>query len=165
MEMFIVLLLFSDFFHLINPLIVALIHRNAIYHSNVGCSFLCNVTMSNEMSLNQCIWECVNEKDCQTANFIPNENICSLFKERCQYNSIQSSSNPFDNVISYPKNHGYISFINILEKSLYFSSKDPISTCSSTLTTDQQTTSSNIFIPSQSRISLFIYKERSVFFI
>ncbi|UJR20357.1 hypothetical protein I4U23_023488 [Adineta vaga] len=98
-------LLISLFLLMIDTLIITVIHRSAIYQPISSCNFLRNVTWSSNISIQSCIWECVYEKNCQTAVYFKDDNICSLFTELCQTNSIQSSGNIRASVICHRKNH------------------------------------------------------------
>jgi hypothetical protein len=95
-------------FPIIDAFVAVKIHQNSLYDSIVPCSFIRNSSWSNDVSIDSCIWECINEYDCQTAVFFKTDKICSMFKEECQQNSIQSSGNDFINVICYRKNHSII---------------------------------------------------------
>jgi hypothetical protein len=91
---------------IIDALVAVKIHRNSLYDPYSSCSFIRNASWLNDVSIQSCIWECVNEYDCQTAIFFNIDHICSMFKEECQKGSIKSPANAFASVICYRKNHG-----------------------------------------------------------
>ncbi|UJR29463.1 hypothetical protein I4U23_010675 [Adineta vaga] len=51
----------------IDSLVTVQIHRYSVYQPHSPCAFLSNATWSNEVSIQSCIWQCVEEYDCQTA--------------------------------------------------------------------------------------------------
>ena len=122
---------------IINGFIIVKIHRNSLFYPLSSCSFISNVSIINDLSINSCIWKCVNEYDCQTAIFFKTNNICSMFKEECHIDYIKPSRNDFIHVICYKKNHSKLShfvFLNFYIKINIFFFIDPILTCSSTST-------------------------------
>ena len=89
-----------------HAVVITQIYRNSKYNPLSSCAFIRNALLSNDASIQSCIWECVNEYDCQTAVFSKEDNICSLFKELCNTDRIQSSPNIPISVICYRKDHG-----------------------------------------------------------
>ncbi|CAF1017412.1 unnamed protein product [Adineta steineri] len=77
-----------------------------IYRPVSLCTFIRNASLPINTSLQSCIWECVYEDRCQTAVYFNDENVCSMFTESCDPNSIQSSGNTRATVICYEKNQG-----------------------------------------------------------
>ncbi|CAF0860874.1 unnamed protein product [Adineta steineri] len=77
-----------------------------IYRPVSLCTFIRNASLPINTSLQSCIWECVYEDRCQTAVYFNDENVCSMFTESCNPNSIQSSGNTRATVICYGKNQG-----------------------------------------------------------
>ncbi|UJR17598.1 hypothetical protein I4U23_004494 [Adineta vaga] len=106
----------------INSLIVVELHRQSIYQSNISCSYITNASLSTPSSLNECIRICSNDYHCQTAIYLKNERICSMFMEICQKESIKSSRNISSTVICSKKNYQILP------------------TCSSTSVPNQETT-------------------------
>lgn len=97
-------------FPMIDGMVSVLIHQNSIFKPSSTCSFVRNATLSNDLSINSCIWECVNQWNCQTANFDSNKQICSLFKEECPDGSIHSSGNDLITVICSRKSSSNVTF-------------------------------------------------------
>ncbi|CAF0897564.1 unnamed protein product [Adineta steineri] len=93
---------------MINSLVTVELHRESIYQSNISCSFIANNSLPNHSSINECIRTCVNEYYCQTAIYFKNENICSMFAEPCNRDSIKSSENTSATVICYKNDHQLI---------------------------------------------------------
>jgi hypothetical protein len=93
------------FVPVINALVTTQIHQNSIYRSRSSCALIGNISLSNDASIQSCIWKCVDEYDCQTAVYFKNDNICSMFSELCEQGSIESSRNLPASVICYRKNH------------------------------------------------------------
>jgi hypothetical protein len=93
------------FLPIINAVIVVQIHPNSFYNPNSSCSFLRNALLSNDASIQSCIWECVHEYDCQTAIYFHNNKTCSMFSEVCPTGRIESSGNDPASVICYRKTH------------------------------------------------------------
>ena len=106
-------------FPLTNGFVAVQIHRNSIYKPDSQCSFIENKTLTNEILIESCIWECVHQHDCQTAIFFQTDRICSMFKERCEKGTIQPSFNEFTHLICYRKNHGENRSLIIDSFSLY----------------------------------------------
>ncbi|CAF1111947.1 unnamed protein product [Adineta steineri] len=77
-----------------------------IYRPVSLCTFIRNASLPINTSLQSCIWECVYEDTCQTAVYFNDENVCSMFTESCDPNSIQSSGNTRATVICYEKKQG-----------------------------------------------------------
>ncbi|CAF1017375.1 unnamed protein product [Adineta steineri] len=75
-----------------------------IYRPVSLCTFIRNASLPINTSLQSCIWECVYEDRCQTAVYFNDENVCSMFTESCNPNSIQPSGNTRATVICYGKN-------------------------------------------------------------
>ena len=82
--------------------------------------------MSMEGSMQSCIWECVYEKDCQTAVYFNDINVCS------RSNGIQSSGNIRASVICYPKTYGQFLYTDDIKRHFVFLI-GPSVTCSSTI--------------------------------
>ena len=99
-------LLIGLFFFSNDAIMIARIHRSALYYSNSSCAFLWNVTMSNDSSIQNCIWECHYEDACKTAVYYRDEQICSLFDEDCVFGSIEPSDLSPASVICYRKSQG-----------------------------------------------------------
>ena len=101
--------MYFSLIYLIVPITYALvavrIRRTSSYDPFSSCSFIRNASWSNNILIESCIWECVNEYDCQTAVFFQTDKICSLFKEECQKGYIRSSADDFTSVICYRKEH------------------------------------------------------------
>jgi hypothetical protein len=100
------LLIICLFIPMTNTLVTVKIHRNSVYRPDSSCSFFRNASWSNDdASIQSCIWECVNEYNCQTAVYFNKERVCSMFAELCKTDNIQPSEN-WTSVICYRKNHG-----------------------------------------------------------
>lgn len=96
---------------MMNALLTVKVHRQTFYHPHSFCAFIRNTSLSNDASIQTCIWECDYEHDCQTAVYFHEKKICSLFDEVCTTGRIESSSNDRSSVICHKKNHGeFISF-------------------------------------------------------
>jgi hypothetical protein len=109
------------FVPVINALVITQIHQNAIYRSRSSCALIGNITLSNDASIQSCIWSCINEYDCQTAVYFKNENICLMYSELCEQGSIESSGNISANVICYRKSHRNNPFEHVkLKNKLFF---------------------------------------------
>jgi hypothetical protein len=79
------------------------IHQDSCYHPRSSCAFIRNASLLTNVSIQPCIWECINEYDCQTAIYFQDDKICSMFKELCDTGSIQPSTNISMSVICYRK--------------------------------------------------------------
>jgi hypothetical protein len=113
-------LLTCFFLHFINAVVIVKIHRSAIYNPISPCAFLRNTSWPTDASVQSCIWECVNENNCQTAVYFHDERICTLFTEFCRLDRIQSSGNVQASVICYRRNQGeFVFFCYNIEKSLF----------------------------------------------
>jgi hypothetical protein len=97
------------FLPLINALVNVQIQRNALYHPNSSGAIIRNTSLSNNASIQSCIWECVYEPNCQTAVYFHHEKICSTFSELCATGSFGPSGNVQASVICYRKNPGEFS--------------------------------------------------------
>ena len=84
------LILYAIFPMIDNGFVSVRMHPNSIFNASSPCSFFRNTNLANDPSINSCVWECVYEPNCQTANYDHNRQICSLFKEECQSGSIHS---------------------------------------------------------------------------
>ena len=128
------------FIPMIKGIVIVKIHPSATYDPISTCAFLRNASMPIDGSIQSCIWECVHEKDCQTAVYFDDLNSCSLFIESCQSDRIRSSGSLRASVICYPKNHSYsflssitskdiFSFQNLLPSALRLPSQAPCKVC------------------------------------
>jgi hypothetical protein len=118
-------------FPIINALVTVQIHRNSLYHPRDSCAFIRNASWSTDASIQSCIWECVNEYNCQTAVYFKDINNCSMFAEFWETGSIEPSRSVSASVICYRKSHG--NFILCCEiEYLFF--PEPIIACPSTVT-------------------------------
>jgi len=106
-------------FPIINALVTVKIHRNSLYSPRDSCAFIRNASWSTDASIQSCIWECVNEYNCQTAVYFKDINNCSLFAEFWETGSIASSEHVSASVICYRKSHG--KFVLCLEIEKFFS--------------------------------------------
>ncbi|CAF1061792.1 unnamed protein product [Adineta ricciae] len=88
----------------INAIVSVQIHRLAQYKPNSSCALLANVTLSSSVSIQSCIWQCVEELKCQTAVYSYDNNICWMYGESCESGSIESSGSNRSSVICYRKN-------------------------------------------------------------
>lgn len=127
-------LLICLFLPMINGIAMVKIHRSAVYRPVSSCTFLRNISIPSDGSIQSCIWECVHENDCQTSVYYDDENICSIFTESCQIDRIQSSGNVRTSVICYRTRTGEFCLITIRKMPL---SVEHTNTCSSTATTAQ----------------------------
>ena len=112
-KMCLVLILF--FLPLVTSLATVQIHRNSVYRSNWSCSFIVNLSLSNNPSIDQCIRACINDNDCQTGIYFRDEHIYSIYAELCQTDSIQPSGNVSASVICSKKTPG-IYVLKIFDK-------------------------------------------------
>jgi hypothetical protein len=110
------------FLPIINALLVVKIHPNSLYHPHSFCSSIHNATMSTDASIQSCIWECVNEYDCQTAVYHHDNKICSMFGELCTAGNIEPFGNVQASVICYRKDHGEFIFSYDTEETSIFRS-------------------------------------------
>ena len=108
------------FLSTINAIVITQIHRSALYHPVSSCAFIRNASWVTDESIQSCIWECVNEANCQTAIYFFDEKICSMFAEHCLTGSIQSSGTIRASVICYRKSQGKCDFCYNTEI-IYFS--------------------------------------------
>jgi hypothetical protein len=108
------------FLPMINALLTVQIHRESFYYPNSSCAFIRNTSLSNNPSIQSCIWECDYEDDCQTAVYFYNEKICSTFAELCTTGHIESSGSVRASVICYRKNHGEVILYYDIDESFYF---------------------------------------------
>ncbi len=113
------LLVICLFLPLVDTVVIVKIHRSAIYCPVDDCVFLRNVSRSLDASIQSCIWECVHEDKCGTAVYFDDENVCSMFAESCQSDSIQSSGNDRASVICYRTNLGEFCFVATLKKTRF----------------------------------------------
>jgi len=105
---------------IIRALVIVEIHRNSWYDPLSPCAFISNISWLNTASIQSCIWECVNEYDCQTAVYYKDDKICSMFKEVCTTGYIKPSTNDSKSVICYRKSHGsFVFFVDILNTLLF----------------------------------------------
>jgi hypothetical protein len=119
---------------IIHALVTVEIHRNSLYKPLSSCAFIRNATSLKDVQ--SCIWECVNENDCQTAVYSKDDRICSMFAELCQTGYIETFANIFISVICYRKNPRNFVFCCHI-KAIFV--PEPIITCSSTATLNQRT--------------------------
>ncbi len=96
---------------MINALLTVKIHQQSFYQPNSSCAFIRNASLSNDASIQSCIWECDYEDECQTAVYFYDNKICSMFAELCTTGGIESSVNDRASVICYRKNHGEFIFL------------------------------------------------------
>jgi hypothetical protein len=108
------------FLPVINALVTVQIHRKSYYDPLSSCAFIRNVSLSNDASIQSCIWECDYEPDCQTAVFFYDTKICLTFAELCTTGSIQPSGSIRASVICYRKNHGKFIFCYDIDESSIF---------------------------------------------
>jgi hypothetical protein len=101
---------------IINALVTVEIHRNSLYDPQSPCAFIRNTSLSNDASIQSCIWECVHEQNCQTAVYYMTGEICSMFAEVFQNDRIQSSSNIPASVICCRKNHSKMNYVSEIGK-------------------------------------------------
>lgn len=107
------------FIPMINGIVIVKIHPSATYDPISTCAFLRNASIPIDASIQSCIWECVHEKDCQTAVYFNDRHICSLFIESCRSDGIRSSGSVSTSVICYPKNHSYTLLSSITSKDIF----------------------------------------------
>ncbi|UJR34720.1 hypothetical protein I4U23_027497 [Adineta vaga] len=88
----------------IDAIVLIEIHRFAQYKPNSSCAFLGNITLPPSASIQSCIWQCVQEVNCQTAVYSYNDKVCWMYDESCQSGSIQPSESNRSSVICYRKN-------------------------------------------------------------
>ncbi|CAF0860836.1 unnamed protein product [Adineta steineri] len=119
-------LLIYLFIPIVNNLVTVEIHRKSIYQPFSSCSFIRNISWSNDVSIQSCTWECVQEYNCQTAVYYNDAKNCLLYADICQTNFIQSSGNISASVICFQKTHNTL-----------------ITMCSTTMTTNQIDTESS----------------------
>jgi hypothetical protein len=98
------------------------IHRNTIYSSSLPCSFIRNVSLSGDSSIQSCIWECVNEYNCQTGVYYDDAHVCTMYSELCDINHLQPSGGVQANVICYRKNHSMLILLKLQQKPFCFRS-------------------------------------------
>ena len=98
---FIVLLRSTD----VSGVILFEVHRNTIFRPLSACSWIRNQTWSNPTSFQSCVWECVNEHDCQTSLFDRTTNVCILFAEHSSNGIIERCQNISSTMISLRKAH------------------------------------------------------------
>jgi hypothetical protein len=91
--------------HIINALVIVKIHRDSIYNPQSPCAFIGNISLSNGASMQSCIWQCINEYECQTTVYYKDENVCLMFAEYCELGNIQLSGLDQASVICCRKNH------------------------------------------------------------
>ncbi|CAF1232230.1 unnamed protein product [Adineta ricciae] len=94
-------LLICTLFPVIDSRTIVQLHRQSIYQSNISCSLVHNQSISK---LNDCIRLCQDDYRCQTAVYFKDKQICSLFTESCQKNSIKPTENITATVICCKKN-------------------------------------------------------------
>ncbi|CAF1668693.1 unnamed protein product, partial [Adineta ricciae] len=82
-------------------LTIVQLHRQSIYQSNISCSLVRNQSISK---LNDCIRLCQDDYRCQTAAYFKDKQICSLFTEICQKDSIKPTDNITATVICCKQN-------------------------------------------------------------
>ncbi len=133
-------LLILLFLSMIKSFVIVKIHRDSLYSPYSPCAFINNVSLSNDASIQSCIWECVHEFNCQTAMYYKNEKICSMFSELNNVGQLQPSGSIQASVICYQKNHSKIFRFQNFKR---FAFLDPVSSCSSSSTTATTTTSSS----------------------
>jgi len=93
------------FLPMINALLTVKIYQNSFYYHNSSCAFLRNTSLSNDASIQSCIWTCQDEYGCQTAVYYNDNKTCSMFSEVCTTGRIESSGSTVASVICYRKNH------------------------------------------------------------
>ena len=98
-------LLICLFLRLVHAFVAVKIYQRSIYQPQSPCSFIQNVSLGSDASIQTCIWECVHTYDCQTAIYFDDGHICTLFSELHIESQVQSSGNVAANVIAYRKNH------------------------------------------------------------
>jgi hypothetical protein len=103
------------------------IRRDSLYHPRSSFAFISNTSLSNNSSIQSCIWQCVHEQNCQTAVYYKNEKICSMYSEFCETNRIQSLGNAASSVICYRKNHSRIDHVLQIERFICFRSNQHMS--------------------------------------
>jgi hypothetical protein len=121
------------FLPMINALLTVHIHQHATYYPNSSCAFLRNTSLSNDASIQSCIWACQDEYDCQTAVYYNDNKTCLMFSEVCTTGCIESSGNDVASVICHRKNHREFS-CRLKHQQIFFVS-ERVTTCSSALTT------------------------------
>jgi hypothetical protein len=99
----------------ISALVTVQIHRNSVYQPVSSCAFIRNISWTNDVSIQSCIWQCIGEHDCQTAVYFETEKFCSTFREFCGTESIQSSKNVWASVICCRKSIGNEPFQNMIQ--------------------------------------------------
>ncbi|CAF1235549.1 unnamed protein product [Adineta steineri] len=137
-------LLIYLFIPVVNNLVTVEIHRKSIYQPFSSCSFIRNISWSNDASIQSCTWECVQEYNCQTAVYYNDDKNCLLFADICQTNFIQSSGNISASVICFQKTHSDQYNVEKRCDIKYFIFLDTLITmCSTTMTTNQIDTESS----------------------
>ena len=89
------------------------IHRNTIYSPSSSCSFIHNVSFSDNPSIQSCIWQCVNTDNCQTGVYFDRANVCSMYSELCDINRLQPSGAIRADVICYRKNQSKLILLKL----------------------------------------------------
>lgn len=112
-------LLLLFFVPIIHTLVIVEIHPNSWYDPLSSCAFISNISWLNTASIQSCIWECVNEYNCQTAVYFKDISKCSMFAEFWETGSIASSEHVSASVICYRKSHG--KFVLCFEIEKFFS--------------------------------------------
>ncbi|CAF1446291.1 unnamed protein product [Adineta steineri] len=137
-------LLIYLFIPIVNNLVTVEIHRKSIYQPFSSCSFIRNISWSNDVSIQSCTWECVQEYNCQTAVYYNDDKKCLLYADICQTNFIQSSGNISASVICFQKTHSDQYNVEKKYDIKYFIFLDTLITmCSTTMTTNQIDTESS----------------------
>lgn len=93
------LLALSFLLPMINGFAIVKVHRNALYHPQFWCSFLGNASLSDDASIQTCIWTCTHKRLCRTIVYYNNEQICSMFDEHVRLGRIVSSEDVRASVI------------------------------------------------------------------
>ena len=101
------------FLPVVNTYVAVKIFRTSLYHPNSSCAFIRNTTWTHDVSIDTCIWECVNEYDCQTAIYYHDKNNCSMFSELCNTGRVNTSGSIRASVICYRKHYGKFSTFSL----------------------------------------------------
>ena len=119
---------------MIDALAIVQIRSNSSFHPSAPYAFIQNVSWLNAGSLQRCIWECVRRPDCQIAAYSKENQTCSMFRELCRTDHIQSLASTSTSVVCYQQNHSdFFFFSTFLSRFRFYS--DSIITSSPTVTT------------------------------
>ena len=111
------LLALSFLLPIINGFAMVKVHQNALYHPQSWCSFLGNASLTDDASIQTCVWKCTHKRLCRTIVYYNDRQICSMFAEHVRFGRIVSSKDARANVVALIETNTRID--------------DPIAPCSS----------------------------------